>query len=128
MYSIDLRQRVVDAVNSNMEIDQAVEVFKVARRTIYDWIKLFKETGNLEPKTGYQKGHSHKIKDLEAFKIFVEENRGCSAQQMAEKWTELTGTITFHDTITRGLKKIDFTFKKKLLHTKKPILKNAQII
>jgi|SRR6185436_9094662 len=127
-YSVDLRQRVVDAVNSNMNVDEAVTIFKVGRTTIYTWLGLKKKTGSLEPKTGYQNGHSHKVKDLEVFEKFAEENRGCSAEQMAEKWTALTGILTLHDAIRRALKKINFTHKKKTLHILKPIPKSERII
>ena len=74
-FSIDLRERVISAVDNNMRITEAVRVFKVSRRVIYEWLDLRKATGNLAPKTGYQKGHSHKITDWEQFKAFANENQ-----------------------------------------------------
>jgi transposase len=112
-YSVDLRTRVIDAANSGMHTDDVAKVFQVGKSTIYTWLGLKRKTGSLEPKTGYQNGHSHKVKDLEVFEKFADEKRGCSAEQMAEKWTALTGIDTKHDAISRALKKINFTHKKK---------------
>ena len=79
-YSVDLRERVIAAINNNMHINEAVKTFKVSRRTIYEWIELYKKTGNIIAITNYQKGHSHKIKDWNQFKIFVEKNKNCSVK------------------------------------------------
>ena len=70
--SVDLRERVIAAVDGGMHIDEAVKVFSVCRRAIYNWLNLRATTGSLTPKSGYQKGHSHKIKDWEQFKAFAE--------------------------------------------------------
>jgi len=36
--SIDLRKRVIAAVDNGMHVDEAVKVFKVCRRVIYNWL------------------------------------------------------------------------------------------
>ena len=54
-FSLDLRERVITAVDNNMHVDEAVKIFKVSRRVIYEWLELRKETGSLAPKSGYQK-------------------------------------------------------------------------
>jgi len=119
-YSVDLRTRVIDAVSDKMRITEAAKVFKVSRKNIYNWLRLKRQTNSLEPKTGFQKGHSHKIKDLEQFKKFVESYKHLTTKKMAIKWQELTGIKVSDDTILKHLKKIGYTFKKKLLIIKKP--------
>ena len=57
-FSVDLRKRVIEAVDNNLHIDEAAKTFKVSRRVIYDWLELREKTSKLEAKTGYQKGHS----------------------------------------------------------------------
>ena len=42
-------------------------------QTIYRFVKAAK-TGNLEAKSGYQKGHSHAISDLEKFENLLQNN------------------------------------------------------
>jgi len=127
IYSLDLRERVIAAVDANMHIDEAVKTFKVSRRVIYEWLELRKETGDLKPKTGYQKGHSHKITDLEKFKEFASSNMQCTSPQMVIKWEQLTGIKVSEDVMLRMLKKIGFTSKKKPLVTQKQMQKNVQI-
>jgi transposase len=113
-FSIDLRERVISAVDNNMRITEAVKVFKVSRRVIYEWLELRKTTGNLAPKTGYQKGHSHKITDWEKFKAFAHENQQSNSPQMIVAWEKLTGVKVSESVMLRSLKKINFTAKKKL--------------
>ncbi|MCS7291850.1 MAG: helix-turn-helix domain-containing protein [Gloeomargarita sp. SKYBB_i_bin120] len=52
-----------------MEVSQFL---KVSYRTVQRWLRQGSETGNVHPKEGYQKGHRHKLKDLEAFQQFVD--------------------------------------------------------
>lgn len=53
-----------------MTMEAVSEMFKIDRKTIYCWRKRREETGSIKPSFGYQKGHSHKIKDLEhVFKL-----------------------------------------------------------
>ena len=112
-YSFDLRDRAIEAVDSGEKISSVARIFKLSRYAIYDWLKLRKKTGSLEPKSGYQKGHSHRIEDWKLFEKFAHQNKNDSTEQMAKKWTTLTGQPTSDSTIGRGLKKIGFTYKKK---------------
>ena len=43
--SIDLRKRVIDAVDGGMRVTDAVKIFKVSRRVIYNWMNLQKNNG-----------------------------------------------------------------------------------
>jgi transposase len=113
-FSIDLRERVISAIDNNMRVAEAVKLFKVSRRVIYEWLDLRRTTGSLAPKTGYQKGHSHKITDWEKFKVFADENRQSNSPQMIIAWEKLTGVKVSESVMLRGLKKINFTAKKKL--------------
>lgn len=45
--SNDLRRRVVEYIKSGNSKSQAIRVFKIARQTVYDWLKL-DEIGELE--------------------------------------------------------------------------------
>jgi len=118
-HSKDLRKRVINAVNQKvLQLGEIAVLFQINVRTIYDWRKQFEKTGNIEAKTGFHKGHSHKITDLEKFKKFVEENSDLTLKEMAEKWGNISPK-----TIDRALKKIGFTFKKNNLDTKSAMKK-----
>ena len=106
-YSVDLRERVIAMANGGTPLKAVAALFKVNVKTIYNWRQQFKETGSFAPKTGYQKGHGKKIVDLEAFKIFVEENSDLTLKEMGAKF----GGVS-QQTIMRGMRNINFTFKK----------------
>ena len=127
-FSIDLRERVIAAINEGMRITEAAKTFKVCRSVIYDWQKLLKTTNNIAPKTGYQKGHSHKITDWEKFKEFAEKHKHCASPQMRIEWKKLTNVDMSESVMLRALKKIGYTAKKKLLVMPKQIKKSVQNI
>jgi transposase len=127
-FSVDLRERAVAAVDDGISVMEAAETFRVSIKSIYNWLNLRKQTGSLVPKMGYQKGHSHKIKDWEKFRWFAEKNREYSSLQMATGWNELTGSDVSDDVILKGLRKIGYTSKKKRLSTQNRTKKNVIFI
>ena len=120
LYSIDLRKRVIKAVKSNMSKHKAAEVYNVCKQTIYNWLKLENEQGSLEPKTGFQKGHSHGIKDLAAFREFVDKHPDYTQEEMGEYFSVGSSTIS------RTLIKIGYTRKKRAKPTQSAQKKNVR--
>lgn len=110
--SIDLRKRVIAAVDGGMRVSDAAKSFQVGRKSIYRWLDLRKETNSLEPKAGYQKGHSHKITDWEQFREFAKTNRNLTSAKMAIEWEKITNVQISDTVIQRALKKIGYTSKK----------------
>jgi transposase len=125
-FSIDLRKRVMAAIDGGMRITQAAKVFQVSRSAIYDWQKLLKKSNNLGPVTGYQKGHSHKITNWEEFRIFVQRHQHCASPQMRAEWKKLTNIDMSESVMLRALKKIGYTSKKKLLIMPRQTKKSVQ--
>ena len=111
-YSLDLRVRVLKAIENGERVGKVAKKFSIDTKTVYLWGKQKSSRGTIDPITKYQKGHSHKIKDLDKFKRFAEENNSLTSKEMAIKW----GNIS-QRTICRMLKKIDFTRKKRPLVT-----------
>ena len=120
-FSIDLRERVIAAIDNGMQITEAAKVFKVCRSVIYDWQDLRKTTNSLAPKSGYQNGHSHKITDWDQFKLFAEKHKHCTSPQMRVEWKKLTSVDVSESVMLRALKKIGYTSKKKRLVITKQI-------
>ena len=118
-YSLDLRTKIIEDVDGGMTQIEAAKKFKVSRSAIVEWLKLRSETNSLAPKTGYQKGHSHKITDWVEFEKFAETNKYCSGEEMAEKWAALKNIEISVDVIYLALAKIGYTFKKKPFATRK---------
>lgn len=111
-YSLDLRQRVMAEVDKGVSRAQVAKTFNVHIDTIASWVKLRLETGSITAKTGYQKGHNHKIIDWDEFEKFAKANELCSGEEMAQKWRELKNITMGVDVIYDGLAKIDYTYKK----------------
>lgn len=118
-YSLDLRQRIINAIDSGITQIEAAKLFKVNRRTISRWLQLRSKTNSLTPKIGYQKGHSHKITEWDEFEKFVEVNKFLTGDEMLEKWMALKNIEMGVDVIYEGLLKIGYTFKKKPFDTRK---------
>ncbi len=112
IYGIDLRQRVVGAVDKGQHIDEVAETFSVSRRVIYEWLELRRKTNSLVPKTGYQNGHSHKIIDWDAFEKFAMKNRHSTVKEMIVVWEKENNNTISSSVIERGLKKIGYSSKK----------------
>ncbi len=110
--SIDLRKRVIAAVDDGMRITDAAAAFQICRKTIYHWLNLRKNTNDIAPKKGYQKGHSHKITDWNQFSEFVKINRHLTIAKMVIEWKKLTTVKVSESVMLRALKKIGYTSKK----------------
>jgi len=107
-YSEDLRKRAMDLIdNKGCTIQETTEALSISKATLYLWRKQRREKGTLAPEKNWRKGHSHKIKDLNAFKKFVDQHQGCTAQEMANQ----LGNISLK-TVCKYLKRMGYTRKK----------------
>jgi len=107
-YSYDLRIRVVAAVEQGLEVKEASQTFGVHRDTITAWVARKEARGEVQAKTGYQRGHSHKIPDLQQFKTFVATQGDATVEELAAAWGDV-GRMT----IWRQLQKLGYTHKKR---------------
>ena len=107
-YSYDLRVRVVAAVEKGLGVKEASQTFGVHRDTIIAWVARKEATGDVQAKTGYQHGHSHKIADLQQFKTFVTKQGDATVEELAAAWGGV-GRMT----IWRQLQKLGYTHKKR---------------
>ena len=120
-YSYDLRRKVIDAIElDGMKRCEASEHFRISRNTINQWLHLKAETDDVKPKVRDHTGHSHKITDWEKFRAFAQKHYDKTQKEMADLWQ---GDISDR-TISRALKKIGFTRKKKLTATENETSKN----
>jgi transposase len=109
---IDLRERVVAAVDDKKPISEVALTFNVSRKAIYNWLNLRKQTSSLAPKSGYQKGHSQKVKNWEEFKEFAQNNRHHTLEEMCVEWKKEKNDNISISAMERSLKKIGYTSKK----------------
>ncbi|MFR6972718.1 IS630 transposase-related protein, partial [Streptococcus pneumoniae] len=117
-YAIELRLRVIKSVENGMRITSASRLFNVSRDTIYKWKGLQDKNGTLEAASGYQKGHSHKIKNHEAFKEFFENNIDKTSKELAIKWGNISPS-----TVLKNIRQLGYSYQ--LLPSKAGSLVNA---
>ena len=109
-YSLDLRQKVIDAIELNgMTKREASIAFQISRNTIHLWLKRKASTGSLAPLSNAPVSQQRKISDLEAFRTFAEEHQHKTQAEMADLWP---GEMS-QRTISRALKRIGWTQKKR---------------
>jgi transposase len=108
-YSLDLRQRVIHCIQAGMSRHQISEVFSVGTATIQRWWSRYQKDKNIAPKTGYQKGHSHKIKDNEFFHDFMKKNKSMTCEEIAITLGGMTG-----ETVRATLKRLGYSRKKRI--------------
>lgn len=99
------------AISNGERIREVSKRFIISRNTLYKWAKLQQETGSVIPRLGYQKGHSHIIKDQESFKEFLEANNDKTSQELASLW----GAKVSATTIRAAIKKLGYSYKKNFL-------------
>jgi transposase len=109
-YSYDLRKKVIEAIElDGLKKSEASELFNISRNTINLWFKRFKETGDFQALPNQPPGNNHKIRDWAKFRDFVHTHGDKTQEEMAQLWPEEISDRT----ISRALKKIGFTRKKK---------------
>ena len=118
-YSYDLRTKVIEAIDRGMKKIDDSRTFNISRNTINLWLKKRELTGDYEEKKGYQRGYGHKIQNWEKFRKFAKKNGDRTQAEMAEAWDEKISQRT----ISRGLKKLGFTRKKRLTGMKNDLKK-----
>lgn len=114
-YSYDLRIKVMKFLSEGGAVKEASILFNIARKTIIEWKKIVKATGDVKAKENYHKPHRRIIKETDRFKKFIEQNCSKSAKELALAWHQKISASA----IVRFLKKLGYTYKKSLYPSKK---------
>ena len=113
-YSYDLRQKVIQAIElDGLNKSEASRLFNISRNTIDLWLKRQVETGDFRALPNQPPGNDHKITDWEKFREFALTYGEKTQAEMAELWDDQISDRT----ISRALKKIGFTRKKRHMAT-----------
>ena len=106
-YPYELRIRALKPIEEGMSVSRVKELLNISRQTLHKWKNIKKERGDITPKARYQKGHSNKIKDMEEFKEFINNNKDKSLKELAKISGKYCAT-----TIWRGIQKLGYSYKK----------------
>jgi len=99
---------VLATIERGEKKSQVSRMFNISRDTIDRWLKRRNSTGSVKAASGYQRGHSHRIKDWDAFRAFAKLHGDKTQSEMVQLWQ---GELS-ERTISRALAHIGWTRKK----------------
>lgn len=113
--SHDLRVRVLNAyLESQDSYEVVAERFGVSIRFIRDLVKLYKETGSVEPRPhGGGAPQRLSAEDMDALKRWVTAHPDWYAREFKQRLETERGVNVSLSTVERALKRLDFTLKKR---------------
>lgn len=113
-YSIDLRQKIVDAYNEgNISQRQLAKQFRVALSFIEKLLKQHRETGSIAPKVRTQQTPTKlNSEQLAVLQQLVEANNDATLEELREQLRQKTGVLIGRSTVDRMVKKLNLTVKK----------------
>lgn len=111
-YSVDLRTRALDAIDSGMPRTQAVQVFQVSLGSIKRWLRQRQTTGSLAPKP--RPGQSASITEgqLPTLRFQLEQFSDATLLEHAERWNADHNTTLSQWTLGRAIRRIGWSRKK----------------
>ena len=126
-YSLDLRQRIVDAVDQQIDTYQEIaETFGVHESFIYKLLRQRRETGDLSP-WPHGGGATAKLDDaqLNVLDQLVAEFPDATLDELRHLLKKKIRVKVSVSTIWRGLEKLSLTRKKSPASRRKPMQKSA---
>ena len=111
--SIDLRERLVSAVDDGMTRRSAAKRFGVAASTAIKWVDQWRQTGNvaLRPRGGDRRSERIEVHAEEVLRL-VAETPDLTLEELAEHLHEGHGLKVDPSTVWRLLDRHGMTFKK----------------
>lgn len=123
-YGDDLREKVMIALERGEKKSHVSQMFSISRDTIDRWLNRRAETGSVQAAHGYQRGHSHRIRDWEEFRAFAQRYGDKTQAEMVQLWK---GDMSKR-TMSRALMHIDWTRKKRRMATENEMKPNAPLL
>lgn len=113
-YGIDLRTRVVEAIEGGLTHRQAADRFRVAPSTAGNWHRLWRRTGSARHgKIGHPVGSKLDAYENEILAM-VERNRDIALHEIADRLAAEHGVEAAPSTVWQFFDKRGITFKKRL--------------
>lgn len=110
--SLDLRQRIADALDGQASQVSIAERFAVSLSSVERLANKKRQGLDLKPGVGTGRIPKIKKEQLPAFEELARSKTDWTAQGLAEAWQRDTGTKVSVSTVTRTLGKVAFSFKK----------------
>ncbi len=114
-YSVDLRLRVLAALDAGLSKMQAHRTFQISRSTIDDWLKLRAQTRSVQ--VPEQRRRRRGLGAHEGFAAFAQRQQHSTLEQMRQAWQQETQQSVSIMSFSRALRQHGYTRKKRTICT-----------
>ena len=115
-YSLDLRLKVLDAIDRGIPRTEVVRTFGVSMPTLERYLRRRRHTGDLLPKPSPGRTPSILATAEERRRLWkqLEENGEATLERHCELWEKRGGARVSVSTMSRAVRKLGWTFKKRV--------------
>ncbi len=113
-YSVDLRERVLNAIERGMERSEAITTFAVSEGSIKRWQKLRREGKSLVAGRAGRKSQPPKPSDDAVVRRLVAATPDATLQEYTDRWNELHDKLISRWTLGRAIRRLKLTRKKRV--------------
>lgn len=110
-YSVDLRVRVLGAIDGELSKLQAHKTFKISRSTSDDWLRLRAQTGSVHAPTP-ERRRGRGLGAQAGFHAFAERHQHSTLEQMRLAWQHETQQRWSSMSFARALRQRGYTRNK----------------
>lgn len=114
-YSLDLRERVVRAVDQGYARAEIIKLFGVSRATIKRYVKQRRETGQLERKPIPGRPPKKSASLRAGLVAQLEANPDATLEMHCQLWKQVPGVCVSVSTMSRAIRRVGWTRKKKTI-------------
>jgi transposase len=112
-YSLDLRTRVLAAIDGGMERADAVRTFQVSLGSIKRWLRLRQTSGSLAPRPRKGKAASISAAQMATLRFQLEEFPDATLTEHAQRWNADHATTLSPWTLGRAIRRLGWSRKKR---------------
>jgi len=115
-YSMDLRERVLAAVDRGMPRKEIVSTLEVSEPTIRRYLRLRRETGSVAPKPPPKRPFSigQSLEQRRALWNQLEEHDDATLERHCQLWERNQGDKVSISTMSRAIRRLGWTLKKRV--------------
>src|SRR5215211_3277765 len=115
-YSMDLRERVLAAVDRGMPRKEIVSTLEVSEPTIRRYLRLRRETGSVAPKPPPKRPFSigQSLEQRRALWKQLEEHDDATLERHCQLWERNQGDKVSISTMSRAIRRLGWTLKKRV--------------
>lgn len=113
-YSVDLRERVLAALERGMSRSVAVVTFQVSRSTIKRWLAQRATVGHLRPGRASGRPRTITLSDEVQLRAQLSDTPDATIPEHTDHWNADRPTPISHWTLGRAIRRLNWTRKKRL--------------